>query len=136
MNKTIVVIALLFFLNSVASFLFQPAVLALMIPIVVILSFSPIGKALAALITGKSVNTYSLFSFSKNEENEIHLLKEKYNNLEKKMYEYEEEMSKMREMIIFSDNKKLSFQNNSTENIEEQPKKKIDLTKNRNLENR
>ncbi|MEK7432834.1 MAG: hypothetical protein AABZ74_06865 [Cyanobacteriota bacterium] len=132
MNKTIVFIAVLLFLNSVASVIFVPQIMALMIPLVIIIAFSPIGKAIASLITGGPVNTYSLFSFSKDSKNEIQLLKEKCNFLERKMKEYDEELDKMREIIVFSDNKKIQIDNT---NEEKETKRKIDLSKHKDLNN-
>lgn len=128
MNKVIVLIALLIFVNSIASFVFQPSVLALMIPLIAIIAFSPIGRAIASLINGDSkINTYSLFSFSQVNKKEFENMKQKYAKLEQKINDYDAEFTKMRESIIFYDNKKISTNNSS--NTENERNSKIDLTK-------
>lgn len=130
MNKVIVLIALLIFINSLASYIFKAEVLALMIPIIVIIAFSPIGRAIASLINGDSkINTYSLFSFSQVNKKEFEEMKQKYAQLEQKINEYDSEFIKMRESIVFYENKKIST--NNQVNTEGEKKSKIDLTKKR-----
>lgn len=130
MNKLVVLIAFLIFVNSIASFVFQPSVLALMIPLIAIIAFSPIGRAIASLINGDSkINTYSLFSFSQVNKKEFEEMKQKYAKLEQKINDYDAEVTKMRESIVFYENKKISTNNSS--NNQDEKKGKIDLTKRR-----
>ena len=86
----------------------SPQILALCIPIVAIICFSPIGRAIADSISGKT--TYSGDSYR-----EIEDLKNKYNNLEYKLAETQKEMETLRESVIFYDSKKIKSSNISLE---------------------
>jgi hypothetical protein len=81
-------------------------ILAIMIPIIAIISHSPIGKAIAESISGNSSGVSA---------QEFIQLKEKYNNLESRFNEYDEEMNRMREAIIFAEPKKISASSESSE---------------------
>lgn len=103
-------------------------ILALMIPIIAIVAYSPIGKSIAGSLNGNPVTNSSEVSA-----NEFNQLKDKYEKLESRFNEYEDEMNKMREALIFSDNDILSRKkiSSSPVNSEEQ---KINNNKQINLE--
>src|SRR5687768_5174777 len=97
-------------------------IFALMIPIIAVIAFSPIGRAIANSINGNLGNTSGVSG------HEFNQLKEKCDRLEKKLNDYDDEMNKMREALIFSDSKKISASSvNSEEN-------KVNLINRINLE--
>jgi hypothetical protein len=102
------------------AFIFLGIIFALMIPILAILLYSPLGESLSNEIKNSNGSGVSL--------NEFNQLKDKYDRLENRFNEYEEEMNKMREALIFSDNRKIST---STDSSEEKNKlnKQINLEK-------
>lgn len=100
-----------------------PDMLALMIPIVIIVLFSPLGRAWANKINSQSGTSHS--------NNDYQELKNKYHQLESKLEEYYEEINKMRESIIFYESKKL---NPITQEVEvDDIKRKINLEKQKDL---
>lgn len=98
----------IFLISMIDNITKSPEILALCIPIVAIFCFSPIGKAIATSISGKT--TYSGDSYR-----EIDELKNKYNNLEYKLAETQREMDKLRESVVFYDSKKIKSNNISLE---------------------
>lgn len=102
-----------------------PDMLALMIPIILIVVFSPIGRAWANRINGNSFNN-----------SDYQDLKNKYSLLESKLEEYHNELNKMRESIIFYESKKLDtshIYSNSSETDKQDLLKKINLDKQKDL---
>lgn len=98
-NLLLVVLFGLGALSIIGDTMRSPATVALFIPITLIICFSPIGKAIANLISGKT--SYSGDSYS-----EIQDLKNKYNQLESKLQSYEKEVETLRENVIFYESKK------------------------------
>ncbi len=92
-------------------------ILAIMIPIIAIVSFSPIGKAIAQSINGGVINNSGISV------NDFNQLKEKYEKLE-------DEMNKMREAMIFQDTKKISAANSNSEENKIKANNQINLEKN------
>ena len=100
-NLFLIVLFGLGFLSIIGDTLRNPATLALLIPITLIVCFSPIGKAIANAISGKT--TYSGDSYT-----EIQDLKNKYNYLQSKIDDYEKEVEKLRETVVFYDSKNIN----------------------------
>lgn len=78
----------------------DPSSLVFLIPITIFICYSPIGKAIASLISGQSSSSINSYS-------EIQDLKIKYDQLQNKLIDYEKEVEKMRETIVFYDSKKI-----------------------------
>lgn len=100
-NKQLIIltIGIVFVFSIIKNSIFDPAVLALLIPIVAIVSFSPIGRAIAGNINKSVTNSNN---------REIDELKNQFKSLENKVAEYEQEISSLRESVIFYEgNKKL-----------------------------
>ena len=101
-NLVVVGIFALGALGIMSDIVRSPAALALFIPITIFICYSPIGKAIASLISGQS-------NVSGNSSHDIEDLKTKYNYLQNKLNDYEKEVEKMRETIVFYDSKKIDI---------------------------
>jgi hypothetical protein len=95
---------------------------AVMIPLIAVVAYSPIGEAIAKSIGGTDYNSSGVSA------GEFNQLKDKHDRLESRFKEYEDEMNKMREALIFSDNKKILTSTGSSE------ENKIKLNNQINLE--
>lgn len=97
-------------LVSIAEAIFKPAVLGILMPFLVIIFFSPLGRSLARKFSNSEniINTSFNTSSSEISRKEFDELKANYNNLENKLKEYDEEIAKLRESVIFYEGKKLN----------------------------
>lgn len=86
----------------------DPATLALLIPIVLIVAFSPIGKAIGNLINGRP--NYS--------DDDLQSLKIRHQQLENKLNSYEKEIEHLRESVVLYDNKKIDMQKKTNISLE------------------
>lgn len=90
---SIITINITLIIINLGRFIFTPEIMVFLLPLLIVLSFSPIGKAISRLIHNDTESNNQLI--------------DKITYLENRVKEQENELSKIREVLVFNDNKLL-----------------------------